>query len=155
MVYAASRGPSATPGPARSAQTFGPTLNLKLSHCLKRWPAFTLLLWCTSAQAHGEQYLLAAAALLALGFGAIFGTAATLRAGRTFPSFGHTLTLFLVIGMLVAGVAAKSFEGSALFLAFGGIGGAVPLAVGYFAARTVAELLRKLLVRRAHRDGGA
>jgi hypothetical protein len=115
------------------------------------WVGLALATTCTSALAHGEQIMFFAGGALGLGVGALFGLVAGLRAEGQFPTLGHALLIFLVVGMFAASIAAGSIEGAPLFLVFAGISGAVPFIAGYHALRAVLGLCRTAYLRRKGR----
>jgi len=113
--------------------------------------AALLAVHSASVMAHGEGYLLAGAAGLALAFGAVIGLFAGLQAPRVRPPFSLAFALFLAIGGVASWISAGSSEGLALFLVFGGIGGVAPLAIGYFSARATFVWLRGIVAKHSAR----
>jgi hypothetical protein len=123
-------------------------MNRSVNPAVNRTLWLLLVLHSNEAFAHGEGYLLAGAATVAVLFGGALGVVASFRAPSAFPSYAHSLGLFLGLGGAIGWVTAGSSEGLALFLVFGGIGGALPLAVGYFAFKAIASWVRRLVAKR-------
>ena len=114
--------------------------------------ALTFAFATTPALAHGEGYWILAAGGLGVAAGAIFGAIAGLRKVSSRPTFGQSILLFLALGCLVMLLTSNPSEGVALFLVFGGIGGLLPLALGYFATRAACQAILAGIARRTKRS---
>ena len=113
--------------------------------------ALVIALSATPALAHGEGYLVLAAGGLGVAAGAVFGAIAGLRRVSSRPTLGQSILLFLALGCLAMLLTSNPSEGVALFLVFGGIGGLLPLALGYFATRATCRAILAGIARRTTR----
>jgi hypothetical protein len=87
------------------------------------------------AFAHGEQVILVAIALIASISGAVSGLlSGTIRKLEKI-NCPQWFLIYLCLGCLILGIKSSSFDGIALFLAFGGIGGVIPFILFYFVAK--------------------
>lgn len=99
--------------------------------------------WSADAAAHGEAALVGACAGLGLLCGSISGGLAG-GVRRLEPTvWPQWFMAYLVVGSAIFGFLSQGGEGVALFLAFGGIGGALPHAAGFVALRALGQALQR------------
>lgn len=126
----------------------------------RRWPsqpcvvALAAFSFPLHASAHGEAAILVFVAALAAAAGLVSGVLSGTWKQAEQVNWPQWFLAYLLLGCLMAGVAAGSFEGVSLFLAFGGIGGALPFLLAFYVSRPASSWLKHRVRRWAARSEG-